>query len=199
MDSAKSEKQQMLVPDEEQRGPFFSHEPRSGELSLFAQKLAAEAFVCLCSVVVFGSTANFSRIPGITCTPLCRFGIATGVVSFFISAIILVGQYLAWINRVEKTGWFSANAEKKGMIFLSIWWIIGAACLSALEPQGDTNIPVGHSSGIGIMFGWLALFGSIVGAYKSYHSQKEEERTVQDAQQLSLRAANDDEEFANFS
>lgn len=197
MESATNTEKQVLV--QEDRAPFLSGPARSGELSPFAQKLAAEAFVCLCSIVVFGSTADYGNHH--ECTSLCRFAIATGVISFILSAIILVGQYLVWINRVDKTGWFSSNAEKKGMIFLSTWWVIGVAFLSALEPsRSGMSQPtaVEHSSGIGIMFGWLALFASIIASYKAYHAAKEEERSISYAREMSVRAA-DDEEFANFS
>lgn len=189
MDARSNLEKQELVPED--RIPFLSSAPQSGELSPFAQKLVAEAFVCLCSVVVFGSTANFST--HFTCFPLCRFSIAAGVISFLISLPLLVGQYLAWTNRIEKSAWISPNAEQKSMIFLSLWWTAGASCLSAPGRNASR-----HSPEIAIMFGWLALFGSIFGAYKAYHAAKEEERAMRYADIMSIQAA-EDEEYANFS
>eukprot|EP00174_Griffithsia_okiensis_P000694 GO256218.1.p1 GENE.GO256218.1~~GO256218.1.p1 ORF type:complete len:157 (+),score=22.04 GO256218.1:70-471(+) len=119
---------------EERPTAFLSAAPRSGELSPFAQKLIAESFVWLCSIVVFGSTADFANGKNNICTALCKFAIATGVISFFIISFVLFGQYLVASSRVEKSGWFSTDSEKRFMIFLTAWWTIGAACLSALEP-----------------------------------------------------------------
>lgn len=179
---------------------YLSNPPRSGELSPYACKVAAEFFIWLASIIVFGSTIDFVNRAGLpSCTPLCRFGIATAVVSFIISTSILMGQCLAWTGRVERTGWFSEPSEKKSLVFLAMWWTIGAAFLSALEPSPfDSRVPVPHSSGIGILFAWLALFASIFGAYKAYHTEKENQRNLHYAQVMSIQAA-EDEEFAQFS
>lgn len=188
-----------LLPEEQ--GAFLSGAPRSGQLSPFAQKLAAESFVWLCSVVVFGNTIDFSAKAqySVTCTSMCHFAIATGFISLLISSVILLGQYLAWTNKVDKSGWFSSGAEMKGMIFLSVWWAIGVAFLSALEPSRvNDRRPVPHASNVSIFFGWLAFFGSIFGAYKAYHAEKEEQRSVHYAHIMSIQAT-EDEEFANFS
>lgn len=188
---------QQLLPDP--RDPFLSTAPRSGELSLFAQKLVAEAFVWLCSIIVVGSTVDFSSRSKIGCTSLCGFGIATGVVSVLISSIILFGQYLAFTNRVDKGGWFSSVAEKKSMMFLTVWWAIGVATLSAVEPHPQLRrTPVLHTTHVGILFGWLAFFVSIFGAYKAHHAGKEEQHSLHFAQVMSIQAAEDDE-YANFS
>lgn len=85
------------------------------------------------------------------------------------------------------------------MIFLSIWWGIGVAFLSALEPSPiNDKEPVPHASNVGIIFGWLAFFGSIIGAYKAYHAGKEEQRSLHYARVMSIQAT-EDEEYANFS
>lgn len=197
MTSDKQTEQRHLV--HEPQGQLFSGPPRSGELSPFAAKLGAEVFVCLCSVVVFGATANFGNNSLAGCTSLCGFAIATGVISFIISLVILLGQALSMSNRVDKAGMFSATAERNGMFFLVAWWAIGVAFLSSLEPNKlDSHEPVQHSSGVGIMFGWLAFFGSIYAAFKALHAEREEERSLHYAQVMSIRAV-EDEEYANFS
>lgn len=183
----------------EERTAFLSSAPRSGELSPFAQKVAAEVFVWIASIVVFGATIDFPLRNDLNRTPLNNFAIATSVISFIISSSIVAGQCLALTDRVGRSGWFSDASEKKSMMFLAFWWTIGAACLSALEPHPILKtLPVPHTSGIGIMFGWLALFASIFGAYKAYHAEKEEQRSLHYAQAMSMQAA-EDEEFANFS
>lgn len=197
MDSPSDIEKQQALASNDRPSAFLSGPPKSGESSPFALKIAAEAFVCLCSVVVFGSTADY-KTQARPCTSLCKFGIATGVISFLISGVILVGQLLILTNRAEKSGWFSPKAEQKGMIFLSVWWIIGVAFLSALEPFPGTKLPIPHASGIGIIFGWLALFGSIFASYKAYHALEEEKRSLRYVQDLSLQEA-EDEEYANFS
>lgn len=181
-----------------ERSPFLSGPPRSGELSPFAQKLAAQCFIWLASIVVFGSTADFAAKRN-QCGGLCRFGIATGVISFFITSAILVGHYLTWSSKVDKGSWFSSAAEKRYMFMLAIWWTAGVSCLSAFEKsQESLSIPVPHTSNMAIMFGWLAFFGSIYGAYKAYHSQKEEQKSFVYAQILSMQQT-EEEEYANFS
>lgn len=181
----------------EQRTPFLSGPPRSGELTPFAEKIAAQAFVWLASIVVFGSTANFASTIDV-CESLCRFGIATGVVSFLFTSGMLLAHYLTWSNKIDKGTWFSSGAETKYMYFLLLWWTIGVACLSSLVDFKGTGIPARHTSGLAIMFGWLAFFASIYGAYKAYHSEKEEQRSLRYAQIMSLQAT-EEEEYANFS
>lgn len=178
---------------------FLSSAPRSGELSPFAQKVAAEVFVWVASIVVFAGSINFPLANDLKATSLNRFAIATSVISFIICSSILLGQFLSMTNRVGRTGWFSEASEKKSLVFLSLWWAIGVAFLSALEPHPFVErIPVPHTTGVAIMFGWLAFFASIFGAYKAYHTEKEEQRSLHYAQAMSIQAA-EDEEFANFS
>lgn len=181
----------------DERPAFLSSAPRSGELSPYAQKIAAEAFVWLCSLVVLGATANFAAIED-KCTPLCRFGIATGVVSALICTALLLKHALTWFNRITKAS-LNAKTEKDIMIFITLWWTIGIACLSAYTPAAaNSRIPVLHTSSVGIVFGWLAFFGSVYGSFKSWHAVKEEQKLFQYDQVRTLRAA-EEEEFANFS
>lgn len=179
-----------------ERSPFLSGPPRSGELSPFAQKLAAQCFIWLASIVVFGSTADFATSNN-RCSSLCRFGIATGVLSFIATTLILVAHYLTWSSKVHKSSWFSSAAEKRIMFGLAIWWTVGVSCLSAFG-KADGNTAVRHTSELAIMFGWLAFFGSIYGTYKAYHSQREEQKSLVYAQILSMQQT-EEEEYANFS
>lgn len=183
----------------EERAAFLSAAPRSGDLSPFAQKLAAQAFVWICSVVVFGSTIDYTSKDYTTCSALCRYAIAAGILSFLFTSAMLIGQYLTWSNYIDKSSWLSPSAEKRGFILLMIWWAIGVATLSALEPSPLNNrVPVAHTSKVAVIFGWLAFFGSIYGAYKAYHSGKEEQRSLHYAQIMSIQAT-EEEEYANFS
>lgn len=183
----------------EEKTAFLSSAPRSGELSPFAQKVAAEVFVWVASIVVFAGAINFPLANDLERTSLNQFAIATCVISFIISSSILFGQFLSITNRVGRSGWFSEASEKKSMVFLALWWAIGVAFLSALEPHPFLKtLPVPHTTGVAIMFGWLAFFASIFGAYKAYHAEKEEQRSLHYAQAMSIQAA-EDEEFANFS
>lgn len=125
-------------------------------------------------------------------------GIATGVLSFLATTVILVGHYLTWSSKVDKSSWFSAAAEKRYMFGLALWWTVGVSCLSAFGKVDEFLFPEWHTSGLAIIFGWLAFFGSIYGTYKAYHSQREEQKSLVYAQILSMQQT-EEEEYANFS
>jgi hypothetical protein len=220
------------------RPAFLSGPPRSGELSPFAQKVATQAFVWLCSVIVFAATADFSRATN-TCSSLCGYAIAAGVVSFLFSSLILVAHYLCWAGRIDRNGWFTSAAEMRFMVALVIWWgpAVGglsslqrgpeaapAAAAAAVVGAGDANNATAiaeavvaalaadratgntvvyalapHTNGVAIFFGWLAFFASIYGAYKAYHTKKEEQSYMHLHQQMSIEAENEEEHYANFS
>lgn len=187
----------------EERAAFLSGPPRSGELSPFAQKLAAQIFIWLCSLVVFGSTLEFSSDDDKECSKLCKFHIVTGLISFLFSSSLLISHYLTWSNKVEKTAWFSGKAELRSMVCLTVLWICGAAALSAIE-KCDKDCDTGpdpelqeHARGLAIIFGWLALFACVFGSYKTYHTSKEDQKSLRYAQVMSMQAA-EEEEYANF-
>lgn len=165
-------------------------------MSPFAQKIAAEFIIWLASIVVFGSTADFSSSID-RCSVLCGLSIASGVISFFATSSILVGHYLIWSLTITKNAWMSSSAELNYMIALVLLWTVGVSILSAYE--GEANIPVPHTSRLAIAFGWFAFFSSIFGAYKAYHSQKEEQKNLIYQQNLSMQQAEEEEEYANFS
>lgn len=178
------------------KGAFLSSSPRSGHLSPFGQKVAAQAFVWLASIVVFGATSDFSREID-KCNSLCGYAIATGVVSFIFCSLILLAHYLLLIGRIDRDGWFTNAAEMRFMIALVVWWGPGVGGLSALLRNSRGESP--HTNGVAIFFGWLAFFASIYGAFKAYHSKKEEESYFNHYQQLSIQAENEEEHYANFS
>lgn len=78
------------------------------------------------------------------------------------------------------------------MSTLTFWWVLGVAFLSAYKDA----IP--HTTGLAIIFGWLAFFAAIFGTYKAYHAQKEEVKSLRYAQVISMQAT-EEEEYANFS
>lgn len=187
----------------DEHAAFLSDPPRSGQLSLFAQKLATQCFIWLASVVVFGSTADFAT--GSTCNLLCILSISVGVCSFLLCTLILVGQIFVWIGWIEASTFLSPSAEKHYMSSLTFLWVFGVSFLSAHRgtrspfPGNETElIAVAHTTGLAIIFGWLAFFAAIFGTYKAYHAQKEEMKSLRYAQILSMRAS-EEEEYANFS
>lgn len=177
--------------DLEERAAFLSNFPRSGVLSPFAYVLAAEAFIWLGSIVVFGSMADFAQNGLFSCQALCKTNIAIGVLSFFFTSVLLVLHYLNWTSKTSKSTWFSPSFNMRALVTLTAWWTIGVSTLSAVRigPQA-TNLAV--------FFGWLTFFACIFGAYKSYHSAREEQKSLQYAQVMSIQAA-EEEEYANFS
>lgn len=185
---------------DEKSGAFLSGPPRSGELSPFAQKFAAQVLVWLCSMIVFGATADFARI-GNRCNSLCVYGLLTGVFSFIFCSLILGAHWMCWAGRMDRHGWFTSAAERRLMTALVVWWGPGVGGLSAVlrNPGPPWRGAVPHTSGVGIFFGWVAFFGSIYGAYKCYHVQQEEKSYISLHQRMAVEAENDDDEYANFS
>lgn len=180
----------------ETKGAFLSGPPRSGELSPFAQKIATQAFVWLASIIVFGATADVARVSG-RCNSLCSYGVATGVVSFIFTSMIMVAHYMCWAGTMDRNGWFTSAAERRFMIALVMWWGPGVGGLSAvLRNNSGASF---HTNGVAIFFGWLAFFGSIYGAYKCYHVQQEEESYMNLHQQMTIEAEENVDEYANFS
>lgn len=190
----------------DENAAFLSGPPRSGQLSLFAQKLITQCFIWLASAVVLGSTADFARdAPDSNCNILCILSILVGVFSFFFCTLILVGHILVWSGKIDNSKWFSpgASTEKHFMSFLTFLWVFGVSFLSAHKDvvpvegtNGEEENP--HTTGLAIIFGWLALFAAIIGTYKAYHAQKEEMKSLRYAQILSMQAT-EEEEYANFS
>lgn len=201
----------------EERVAFLSDTPRSGELSPFAQKLAAEAFLLLCSIVVFGSVANYADSAGNKqndCSHLCKFHIGHGAISCILCLIAIVPQVLMFFNYLDNP-WASPRMERHLMMLLTFWWVFGVACLSAYENgktdtllgvaclpnnkvRGALSLGNGHAPYIAVFFGWLAFFATILGAYKAYHAEREEEWSLHHAKVLSMKAA-EDEPYANLS
>lgn len=175
-----------------ERAAFLSSAPRSGQLSPIAHVFAAQAFIWLCSIVVFGSMADFAENSGGSCQSICKTNIAIGVLSFFFTSVLLVLQYLNWSNKISQSSWFSPTSfNMRALITLIAWWTIGVSTLSAVR------IPA-QATGLATFFGWLAFFACIFGAYKAYHSSKEEQRSLHYAQIMSMQAT-EEEEYANFS
>ncbi|KAI0566067.1 hypothetical protein FGB62_12g128 [Gracilaria domingensis] len=172
--------------------------PRSGEISLYAQKIVCEAFVWLCSIVVFGSTSEFANSTDV-CSSLCKSSIAWGVVSFVMTSAMLVAHLVQWKGKTEALTWYTSQSEKHAMFALAIWWTVGVSLLSAVEqPPGGLGGVSFHTSEIAIFFGWLAFFGSIYGSYKAHNAREEERLTLQYEENFATQAA-EDEEYANFS
>lgn len=175
----------------EERAAFLSAPPRSGEFSPYAQKLGTQAFVWLCSIVVFGSAANFNFEVEGKCLGLCRFSIAAGAVSFSCLTLLLIGHILVGTRKLDRSSWLSSDTEKRFMTILAFWWAIASATASAIsnkEPYRPT---------LPFVFSWLAFFGSMVASYKAYHASKEEMKSLSYTRQLNLEAA-EEEEYANF-
>ncbi|CAN8070749.1 unnamed protein product [Agarophyton chilense] len=170
--------------------------PRSGEISLYAQKIVCEAFVCLCSIVVFGSTSDFASSTD-RCSSLCAASIVFAVVSFLTAGTLLAFHFFQWKGKTEVMAWYTSQREKQAMFGLAVWWIFGVSILSCVE---NTALPVvvPHTSEIAIFFGWLAFFGSIYGAYKAHNAREEERLTLQFEENFATQAA-EEEEYANFS
>lgn len=183
---------------------FLSGPPLSGEASVFVQKLFGEMFVWLASMVVFGSTLNLVANKSGTCGPLCKYAIVTGVISILVTSLLLVGHWLTWSTKNDRSSWFTSNAEMRFMGGLVVWWGAGVGGLSAVSAPRDTvaNLkgfaPIAHASGVGLFFGWLAFFGSIYTTFKAYHAAKEESRAFNFAPQFPYGAPEEEEHFANF-
>lgn len=142
----------------------LSPPPRSGYISVYAQKLTAVAFVALCALVVWGHTANIGAARR-NCGSSCRFQIIFGVVIWLFASILLLFNYLCERGSMARTGFFSHGLEAQLIALLVILWIpLVASCSS-----------VGKAPSLTIWFAWLGFLGSIYATFKAYHSFKEED------------------------
>mmetsp|Transcript_11839 Transcript_11839/g.31833 ORF Transcript_11839/g.31833 Transcript_11839/m.31833 type:complete len:180 (-) Transcript_11839:273-812(-) len=141
-----------------------SEEP-SQRISPYAMKLMMQVVMWISSIIVFGSTAELSSNRG-TCNAACGYAVATGVISFLHLSLLLVCNFLTEINRLSRQTWFSHQFEAFNMYLLVFWWIPGVANIASVRSQ---------TPGTGQVFAFVAFYGSMYGAFKAYHSYKEEE------------------------
>lgn len=138
--------------------------PRSGQVSVYAQKLTALAFVWLCAIVVWGHVTNFAHASG-SCAGNCSLQIAIGVIAWVYTSILLVLNYLTESGSMSRTGMFSHGLEVQLIAGLVLIWTPAVGSVST----------VGNASPVTVWFAWLGFFGSIYATYKAYHSFKEED------------------------
>jgi hypothetical protein len=138
--------------------------PRSGHVSVYAQKLTALAFVSLCAVVVWGHTANIGAA-GKSCGSSCRFQIVVGVVVWLYSTILLLFNYMCERGSMMRTGFFSHGLEVQLIAILAVVWIPLVGSVSAVN-----KAPL-----LTVWFAWLGFFGTMYATFKAYHSFKEED------------------------
>jgi hypothetical protein len=144
--------------------------PRSGHVSVYAQKLIVLAFVWLSSLVVWGHTANVSSASR-KCGSTCRFQIVMGVVLWLFSSVLLLFNYLCERGSMARTGFFSHGLEVQLIAVLALLWIPLVGAVSAVQKGSSAfSAPV-----LTIWFGWLGFFASLFATFKAYHSFKEED------------------------
>lgn len=134
--------------------------PRSGTFSVYAHKLTAQAFVWLCSFVVWGNVANAAGIRD-SCQGRCIVEIIFAAFVWICATGILCRNYRAE-QSPDSTAYF---LEAQCTAILIVLWIPVLVCISTYDGG-----PV-----LATWFAWLGFFGSIYATYKSYHSFKEED------------------------
>lgn len=149
---------------------------RSGHVSVYAQKLTALSFVWLCSLVVWGHTANLGAAYR-SCQSSCRFQIVFGVLIWLFSTMLLLLNYLCERGSMSRSGFFSHALEGQLVGVMALLWIPLVASVSALESvdRTGTDTLIGKSDAVSVWFAWLGFFGSVYGAFKAYHSFKEQD------------------------
>jgi hypothetical protein len=144
--------------------------PRSGHVSVYAQKLTGLAFVWLCSIVVWGHTANIGSALR-KCGNSCRFQIVMGVVTWLFSSVLLLFNYLCERGSMARTGFFSHGLEVQLIAVLALLWIPLVGAVSAVK-KGTSGF---STPTLTVWFAWLGFFASLYGTFKAYHSFKEED------------------------
>mmetsp|Transcript_5279 Transcript_5279/g.10827 ORF Transcript_5279/g.10827 Transcript_5279/m.10827 type:complete len:186 (-) Transcript_5279:2404-2961(-) len=156
---------QYSVPSKQNQ--ILTAKTRTGDLAPYAQKLAAEFFVFLSSLITLGATADFARVAG-SCGSACRYVLIVGLVSTVILSLILIFNYLGEMNKLSRQGWYSHRFEMRLLGFVAILcWVPGAATISSRSTLITT--------GTGVTFGWLSFFGCLYATYTCYRAMKEEE------------------------
>lgn len=143
---------------------ILSPPPKSGTMSVYAQKLTALAFVWLCSAVVFGHVVNVAFALR-TCAALCRWHLVLGLASWLYTSVLLALNYLTETGNMSRAGCFSHGLEVHLIFALVIPWTLGVFTVSLY----------GAATRLTMWFAWFAFFGSIYATYKAYHSFKEED------------------------
>ena len=127
------------------------------------------------------------------CNGRCGYNYVVGLGSFLYLSLILLCNYLCETHVMSRSGWFSYKTELFLMYGLVIWWIPGVAVLS------DFENPI---SGVGEVWGYLALFGSIFCCFAAYRTFRVEQYKQYMISRLARRGDGDsddseseDEEF----
>eukprot|EP00180_Rhodochaete_pulchella_P000300 Plantae.Rhodophyta-Rhodochaete_pulchella.ctg121.p1 GENE.Plantae.Rhodophyta-Rhodochaete_pulchella.ctg121~~Plantae.Rhodophyta-Rhodochaete_pulchella.ctg121.p1 ORF type:complete len:200 (-),score=37.71 Plantae.Rhodophyta-Rhodochaete_pulchella.ctg121:310-909(-) len=151
---------------------MFDSDPRLAErkvrrtdLNPYQTKIVTQGFVLLASVVVFGSVADEANYTE-ECGGLCVYGLIVGLFSAVFLAIVLFLNYLSKQGSLSRSGRFSHRFEMQLMMFLVVWWTAGVGGVASAEKI---------TTGVGVVFAWLAFLGSIFATFKAFQTRKEED------------------------
>eukprot|EP00184_Porphyridium_aerugineum_P000137 CAMPEP_0184693072 /NCGR_PEP_ID=MMETSP0313-20130426/1370_1 /TAXON_ID=2792 /ORGANISM="Porphyridium aerugineum, Strain SAG 1380-2" /LENGTH=194 /DNA_ID=CAMNT_0027151033 /DNA_START=136 /DNA_END=720 /DNA_ORIENTATION=- len=153
------------IRDSDENRNSFEGKARTGDLSPYAQKIVAEAFVWLCSLIVWGAAADeCTQLGG--CDGFAGWQVACGILSWLFMSFILFMNYVCESGKSSRYGWFSHRFEMQMLIFPCLLWVPGVATTSSRNSE---------ASGVAVFFAWLAFLGSFWSVLKAYFSFREED------------------------
>ncbi|KAA8494511.1 hypothetical protein FVE85_2752 [Porphyridium purpureum] len=156
----------MQVAGDEKKDPSSLLTSNVGSLSAYTQKLAGQLWVWTGSNVLWGSNLDVQLNVTKSCNGHCVYNYLCGAGSFLFLSFILLFNYLCETHTMSRSGWFSYKVELFMMYALAIWWIPGVAVASSIEN------PV---SGVGEVWAYLSLFGSIFVCFAAYRAYRVEQ------------------------
>lgn len=143
---------------------ILSAPPRSGTISVYAQKLTAQAFVWLCCFVVWGNIANHAVVRK-QCTQLCIVQILCATLAWLWTTVLLGRNYMTEGTSGSQTRCFSNGMEAPFTFMLVLLFTVVVGTTSNYN-----GAPI-----VATWFAWLGFFGSMYATYKAYHWCKEED------------------------
>lgn len=143
---------------------ILSAPPRSGHISIYSEKLAAQTFVWLCCTVVWGNVINEASIRK-TCQAHCGFQLAFAFIAWTLASIILFLNKQADSNPKNRNGCFSHGMEWQLTAVLIVLWIPPVISVSTFNAA-----PL-----VATWFSWLGFLSSMYATLKAYHSAREED------------------------
>lgn len=144
---------------------LLSGPPRSGTFSVYSQKLAALAFVWLCSIIVWGNVSNYATIRG-QCEARCAIQIAFALLVWVYVSMLLLLNFLAESQSLSRQGCFSHGTEAQWTGLVIFLWMPVLVSVSTINELPTI---------VATWFAWLGFFGACYASYKAYHSFKEED------------------------
>ncbi|KAJ8902529.1 hypothetical protein NDN08_006932 [Rhodosorus marinus] len=137
--------------------------PKSGQLSIEAGKTIMQMFVLLASIVVWGAQLDalvYGRrtVPNLVCNASCIVTFIFGPFATLLMILVLL--------KYPRSVFGQLRSEVSSMVAMFALYIIIVAIVMS------NSVPITKT---GVVFSWLALFGSMNAVFRVLHTIQEED------------------------